>query len=191
MLDEYRQSQSDLNEEWDAKELELKKKHDESLQALNDQRNQLMLSSVSDGLGSMVDITKQAFGEQSAVYKAAFVAQKAVAIAQSMIAIQQGIAMAAANLSLITSLLWLLLQLRQQALFQTSPLLVWLMMGWIACQRQGPVVAERERVTTAKTSAKLDATLDRVNKQSTSQQAGNITVPIEIHAVILTNEPLT
>jgi lysylphosphatidylglycerol synthetase-like protein (DUF2156 family) len=138
MLDEYRQSQSDLNEEWDAKELELKKKHDESLQALNDQRNQLMLSSVSDGLGSMVDITKQAFGEQSAVYKAAFVAQKAVAIAQSMIAIQQGIAMAAANLSLITSLLWLLLQLRQQALFQTSPLLVWLMMGWIACQRQGP-----------------------------------------------------
>ncbi|RRE63039.1 hypothetical protein EAO01_14620 [Klebsiella pneumoniae] len=56
--------------------LALKKKHDESLQALNDQRNQLMLSSISDGLGSMVDLTKEAFGEQSAIYKAAFVAQK-------------------------------------------------------------------------------------------------------------------
>ena len=38
-----------------------------------------------------------------------------------------------------------------------------------------------ERVTTAKTSAKLDATLERVGKQSTGGQAPNITIPIEIH----------
>ncbi|HAV1907647.1 TPA: phage tail tape measure protein [Enterobacter hormaechei subsp. steigerwaltii] len=43
------------------------------------------------------------------------------------------------------------------------------------------LLQQGERVTTAKTSAKLDATLDRVNKQTSSQQAGNVTVPIEIH----------
>ncbi|HHF7996726.1 phage tail tape measure protein [Escherichia coli] len=38
-----------------------------------------------------------------------------------------------------------------------------------------------ERVTTAKTSAKLDATLERVGKQSTGGQAPNITIPVEVH----------
>ena len=38
-----------------------------------------------------------------------------------------------------------------------------------------------ERVTTAKTSAKLDATLDRVGRQSTGGQAPNINIPLEIH----------
>ncbi|ENU80006.1 hypothetical protein F975_01758 [Acinetobacter sp. ANC 3789] len=47
--------------------------------------------------GSMTDMMKTAFGEQSAAYKAAFAVQKAFAIAQSIIAIQQGIAQAAAN----------------------------------------------------------------------------------------------
>ncbi|HCX5188226.1 phage tail tape measure protein [Shigella sonnei] len=38
-----------------------------------------------------------------------------------------------------------------------------------------------ERVTTAKTSAKLDATLDRVGRQSTGGQAPQINIPLEIH----------
>lgn len=38
-----------------------------------------------------------------------------------------------------------------------------------------------ERVTTAKTSAKLDATLERVGRQSTGSQAPNITIPLEVH----------
>ncbi|RXW28977.1 phage tail tape measure protein [Enterobacter cloacae] len=182
MLDEYRQSQSDLNEEWDAKELELKKKHDESLQALNDQRNQLMLSSVSDGLGSMVDITKQAFGEQSAVYKAAFVAQKAVAIAQSMIAIQQGIAMAAANPFPYNLAAMASVAAATAGIISNISAVGMAHDGMDSVPETGTWLLQKgERVTTAKTSAKLDATLDRVNKQSTSQQAGNITVPIEIH----------
>jgi hypothetical protein len=37
-----------------------------------------------------------------------------------------------------------------------------------------------ERVTTAKTSAKLDATLDSVGRQSTGGQAPNINIPLEI-----------
>lgn len=38
-----------------------------------------------------------------------------------------------------------------------------------------------ERVVTSNTSAKLDATLDRVGRQSTGGQAPNINIPLEIH----------
>ncbi|WP_427034442.1 phage tail tape measure protein [Enterobacter cloacae] len=182
MLDEYRKSQSDLNEEWDKKELELKKKHDESLQDLNDQRNQLMLSSISDGLGSMVDLTKEAFGEQSAVYKAAFVAQKAVAIAQSMIAIQQGIAMAAANPFPYNLAAMATVAAATAGIVSNISAIGMAHDGLDSVPETGTWLLQKgERVTTAKTSAKLDATLDRVNKQTSAQQAGNVTVPIEIH----------
>lgn len=182
MLDEYRKSQSDLNEEWDEKELELKKKHDESLQDLNDQRNQLMLNSISDGLGSMVDLTKEAFGEQSAVYKAAFVAQKAVAIAQSMIAIQQGIAMAAANPFPYNLAAMATVAAATAGIVSNISAIGMAHDGLDSVPETGTWLLQKgERVTTAKTSAKLDATLDRVNKQTSAQQAGNVTVPIEIH----------
>ncbi|HBN5338380.1 TPA: phage tail tape measure protein [Enterobacter cloacae] len=182
MLDEYRKSQSDLNDEWDKKELELKKKHDESLQDLNDQRNQLMLSSISDGLGSMVDLTKEAFGEQSAVYKAAFVAQKAVAIAQSMIAIQQGIAMAAANPFPYNLAAMATVAAATAGIVSNISAIGMAHDGLDSVPETGTWLLQKgERVTTAKTSAKLDATLDRVNKQTSAQQAGNVTVPIEIH----------
>ncbi|MCG2575206.1 transglycosylase SLT domain-containing protein [Acinetobacter sp. ME22] len=44
--------------------------------------------------GSMTETMKNAFGEQSAAYKAAFAVQKAFAIAQSMVAIQAALALA-------------------------------------------------------------------------------------------------
>ncbi|HEP0383930.1 TPA: phage tail tape measure protein [Klebsiella aerogenes] len=182
LLDEYRQSQSDLNEEWDAKELEIKKKHDESLQELNEQRNQLMLSSISDGLGSMVDLTKQAFGEQSAVYKAAFVAQKAVAIAQSMIAIQQGIAMASANPFPYNLAAMASVAAATAGIVSNISAIGMAHDGIDSVPQTGTWILQKgERVTTAKTSAKLDATLDRVANQSTGGgaiYAPNINIPI-------------
>lgn len=182
LLDEYRQSQSELNEEWDAKELEIKKKHDESLQELNEQRNQLMLSSISDGLGSMVDLTKQAFGEQSAVYKAAFVAQKAVAIAQSMIAIQQGIAMASANPFPYNLAAMASVAAATAGIVSNISAIGMAHDGIDSVPQTGTWILQKgERVTTAKTSAKLDATLDRVANQSTGGgaiYAPNINIPI-------------
>ncbi|EPE9329201.1 phage tail tape measure protein [Klebsiella aerogenes] len=181
LLDEYRQSQSDLNEEWDAKELEIKKKHDESLQELNEQRNQLMLSSISDGLGSMVDLTKQAFGEQSAVYKAAFVAQKAVAIAQSMIAIQQGIAMASANPFPYNLAAMASVAAATAGIVSNISAIGMAHDGIDSVPQTGTWILQKgERVTTAKTSAKLDATLDRVANQSSGSgvYSPNINIPI-------------
>lgn len=63
---------------------------------LQEQQN-MMLNNYSGIFGSITDITKNAFGEQSAAYAAAFAIQKGFAVAQSVIAIQQALAMAAAN----------------------------------------------------------------------------------------------
>jgi len=181
MLDEYRQSQSDLNDEWDAKELELKKKHDDSLQMLNEQRNQLMLSSIGEGLGSMVDLTKSAFGEQSAVYKAAFIAQKAVAIAQSMIAIQQGIAMAAANPFPYNLAAMATVASATAGIISNISAVGMAHDGIDSVPETGTWLLQKgERVVTSSTSAKLDATLDRVSRDTSgsSVYAPEINIPI-------------
>ncbi|WP_432788714.1 phage tail tape measure protein [Klebsiella quasipneumoniae] len=182
LLEQNRQARSDLNEEWDARELELNRKHQDEMNRLDEARNQLMLSSVVDGLGSMVEMTRTAFGEQSDIYKAAFAVQKAAAIAQSIIAIQQGIAMAAANpfpynlgamASVAASTAGIVSNIAAVGMAHD---------GIDAVPETGTWLLQKgERVTTAATSAKLDATLDRVATQSTGGgtiYSPTITIPI-------------
>lgn len=182
LLEQNRQARSDLNEEWDARELELKRKHQDEMNRLDEARNQMMLSSVVDGLGSMVEMTRTAFGEQSDIYKAAFAVQKAAAIAQSIIAIQQGIAMAAANpfpynlgamASVAASTAGIVSNIAAVGMAHD---------GIDAVPETGTWLLQKgERVTTAATSAKLDATLDRVANQSTGGGAiysPTINIPI-------------
>lgn len=169
LLDQNRQARSDLNDEWDARELELKKKHQEEMNKLDEARNQLMLSSVVDGLGSMVDLTRTAFGEQSGVYKAAFAVQKAAAIAQSVIAIQQGIAMAAANPFPYNLAAMASVAASTAGIVSNIAAVGMAHDGIDAVPETGTWLLQKgERVVTASTSAKLDATLNRVAQQSPS-----------------------
>ncbi|HBW1953412.1 TPA: phage tail tape measure protein [Klebsiella pneumoniae] len=169
LLEQNRQARSDLNEEWDARELELKKKHQDEMNNLDAARNQLMLSSVVDGLGSMVDLTRIAFGEQSGVYKAAFAVQKAAAIAQSVIAIQQGIAMAAANPFPYNLAAMASVAASTAGIVSNIAAVGMAHDGIDAVPETGTWLLQKgERVVTANTSAKLDATLNRVAQQSTS-----------------------
>lgn len=168
LLEQNRQARSDLNEEWDARELELKKKHQDEMNNLDEARNQLMLSSVVDGLGSMVDFTRTAFGEQSGIYKAAFAVQKAAAIAQSIIAIQQGIAMASANPFPYNLAAMASVAAATAGIVSNISAVGMAHDGIDAVPETGTWLLQKgERVTTAATSAKLDATLDRVANQST------------------------
>lgn len=80
-----------------ALEQQMAQEHADRMAQIEQAKTQVMMQSAEQGFGAMAGIMKTAFGEQSALYKAAFVAQKAAAIAQSIVAIQQGIAMAAAN----------------------------------------------------------------------------------------------
>lgn len=182
LLEQNRQARSDLNEEWDARELELKKKHQDEMNRLDDARNQLMLSSVVDGLGSMVDMTRTAFGEQSGIYKAAFAVQKAAAIAQSIIAIQQGIAMAAANPFPYNLAAMASVTASTASIVSNISAVGMAHDGLDSVPETGTWLLQKgERVTTAKTSAKLDATLDRVATQSTGSGAiysPTINIPI-------------
>ncbi len=169
LLEQNRQARSDLNEEWDARELELKKKHQDEMNNLDAARNQLMLSSVVDGLGSMVDLTRTSFGEQSGVYKAAFAVQKAAAIAQSVIAIQQGIAMAAANPFPYNLAAMASVAASTAGIVSNIAAVGMAHDGIDAVPETGTWLLQKgERVVTANTSAKLDATLNRVAQQSTS-----------------------
>ncbi|MHA9571735.1 phage tail tape measure protein [Klebsiella pneumoniae] len=169
LLEQNRQARSDLNDEWDARELELKKKHQDEMNKLDESRNQLMLSSVVDGLGSMVDLTRTAFGEQSGVYKAAFAVQKAAAIAQSVIAIQQGIAMAAANPFPYNLAAMASVAASTAGIVSNIAAVGMAHDGIDAVPETGTWLLQKgERVVTANTSAKLDATLNRVAQQSTS-----------------------
>ncbi|HHL1461954.1 TPA: phage tail tape measure protein, partial [Klebsiella pneumoniae] len=169
LLEQNRQARSDLNDEWDARELELKKKHQDEMNKLDEARNQLMLSSVVDGLGSMVDLTRTAFGEQSGVYKAAFAVQKAAAIAQSVIAIQQGIAMAAANPFPYNLAAMASVAASTAGIVSNIAAVGMAHDGIDSVPETGTWLLQKgERVVTANTSAKLDATLNRVAQQSTS-----------------------
>lgn len=182
LLEQNRQARSDLNEEWDARELELKKKHQDEMNRLDDARNQLMLSSVVDGLGSMVDMTRTAFGEQSGIYKAAFAVQKAAAIAQSIIAIQQGIAMAAANPFPYNLAAMASVAASTASIVSNISAVGMAHDGLDSVPETGTWLLQKgERVTTANTSAKLDATLDRVSKDTTGGKPPDVHISTTVN----------
>ncbi|EMJ9286678.1 phage tail tape measure protein [Klebsiella michiganensis] len=182
LLEQNRQARSDLNEEWDARELELKKKHQDEMNRLDDARNQLMLSSVVDGLGSMVDMTRTAFGEQSGIYKAAFAVQKAAAIAQSIISIQQGIAMAAANPFPYNLAAMASVAASTASIVSNISAVGMAHDGLDSVPETGTWLLQKgERVTTANTSAKLDATLDRVSKDTTGGKLPDVHISTTVN----------
>lgn len=84
-------------QEYEQKMYETRKTYSEQSAALSNQNYQIQTTATQSMFDSVVSIAQTGFGEQSAIYKAAFAASKAYAIAQSLISIQQGIAMAAAN----------------------------------------------------------------------------------------------
>lgn len=82
---------------YQALEQQMAQEHADRLMQIEMAKKQVMLAAIESSFGAATDAIGDAFGKQSAVYKAAFVAQKIAAIAQAALAIQTGIAMAAAN----------------------------------------------------------------------------------------------
>jgi len=168
-LTEYRQQRADLNAQWDEQEKVLHKKHAEAEQNIELQKNQIVNTALQSSLGSMVDITRTAFGEKSAIYKTAFIADKAYAIAQSILAIQTGIAQAAANpfpYNLVAMASVAAATASIVSNIQSVALTGMAHDGIDAVPETGTWLLQKgERVTTASTSAKLDATLEKVQQQ--------------------------
>ncbi|EKT4092684.1 TPA: phage tail length tape measure family protein [Stenotrophomonas maltophilia] len=173
-LEENRQARFDLEAEWNAQELQLREEHEANLARLDRARWQVAATEAQSALGSITDVMRTSFGEQSALYKAAFVVQKAAAIAQSVIAIQQGMAMAAANpwptnLAAIASV-----AAATAGIVSNIAAVGMAHDGIDSVPETGTWLLQKgERVTTAATSAKLDATLDRVSRDSAGGGRGD------------------
>ncbi len=166
-LDENRRARLDLEADWNAQELALREEHQANLERLDRARWQVATVEAQSALTSVTEVMRSSFGEQSALYKAAFVVQKAAAIAQSVIAIQQGMAMAAANpwptnLAAIASV-----AAATAGIVSNIAAVGMAHDGIDSVPETGTWLLQKgERVTTASTSAKLDATLDRVNRDT-------------------------
>ncbi|MDJ1522911.1 phage tail length tape measure family protein [Stenotrophomonas maltophilia] len=173
-LEEQRQARLDLETDWNAKELKLREEHQANLDRLDRARWQVAATEAQSALDSITDVMRTSFGEQSALYKAAFVVQKAAAIAQSVIAIQQGMAMAAANpwptnLAAIASV-----AAATAGIVSNIAAVGMAHDGIDSVPETGTWLLQKgERVTTAATSAKLDATLDRVSRDSAGVGRGD------------------
>ncbi|MFL1404177.1 hypothetical protein ACJO2E_02385 [Marinobacter sp. M1N3S26] len=185
MLAQYREDRADLAEQWNEQERQIEQEHQDKLLQIESARQQAQLASAESLLGNLSDVTATFAGEQSDLYKTLFTAQKAAAIAQSAVAIQSGIAQAAANpwpanlaamasvaaatAGIIGNIQSISLNLDGQAHD-----------GIMSVPQDGTWNLKKgERVTTQETSAKLDATLDRIDKNSNGGTGGTTVNVIE------------
>jgi len=96
VLRELRDAEILQEEEFLLRKEELFKQSGERQEEILRKGAQVQLAAAESTFSSITDILASTVGEQSALYKASFAAQKAAAIAQSIVAIQTGLAQAAA-----------------------------------------------------------------------------------------------
>lgn len=184
-LKEYREARSDLEEGWNATEEQLKAEHQDRLDALDKARWQVATTAAESALGSVTDALRTGFGEQSALYKSAFIAMKAFSIAKAALAAKDAVSSALssglpfpANLAAMATAAVAVANLVSEvsAVGMAHD-------GIDSVPETGTWLLQKgERVTTASTSAKLDATLDRVNRDSNGGNSGGpITQEITIN----------
>jgi hypothetical protein len=170
-LEEYRQQKLITNAEYDEQEKELARQREDQLLKIEQARQLASLVAAEDAFGSLADITKTFAGEQSTAYQALFALEKAAAIARSIIAIQTAIAQAAtagpfpANLAAMASVASATAGLIST--IASTTIQGQAHDGLMSVPRTGTYILERgERVSTAETSAKMDALIDDARKGS-------------------------
>lgn len=175
-LNLFYQDRTDLIQEWQTKEAELKAEHEKNLGQLEEARNQVALTAAVNGFGAVADVTRTAFGEQSNLYKAAFVAQKAFSIAKAALAAKDAVSSAfSSGLPFPANLAAAAAAAAAVANLVSEVSAVGMAHDGIdSVPETGTWLLQKgERVTTASTSAKLDATLDRVNRDTERPTGGD------------------
>jgi len=166
-LEEYRQARADLTAEWDSQEAALSAKHQSRLDELDKARWQVGLTAAEQGLAGVAGVMRAGFGEQSGIYRAAFAISKAFSVAKAALAAKDAVSSALssglpfpANLAAMAAAAAAVANLvgEVSAVGMAHD-------GIDSVPETGTWLLQKgERVTTAATSAKLDATLDRVSK---------------------------
>lgn len=189
MLAKNREERVDLIAEWDAKELDLKRQHEQALSDLERNRQLVQMSAAESTFGSLAEMAKTYAGESSGIYRTLFAVEKGIAIARAAIAIQEGIALAAANPFPLN------LAAMASVAAATASLVGNIAAIGLDGQAHGGLefvpndgtwnLKKGERIVTANTSAKLDATLTRVQEgmsQTTNHGDRNINVTVALPA---------
>lgn len=145
---------------------ELEEDRNTQLEQLEGKRRIVALQNQELLFGGIASLAKEFAGEESGIYKAAFAIEKAAAIARAIVAIQTGIAQASAipfpqNIAAIASVAsataGIISTIRGTTIEGQAH------DGLDSVPKTGTYLLEKgERVTTEKTSAKLDKTLDRI-----------------------------
>ncbi len=170
MLATFRAERSDLNEEWNEKELEIKRQHEEAMGNIEKNRYIAIASGVSNilsSVSSMID-TDSKKGKERA---------KKLAIVQATINAYTAATGALASAASIPVLGWIMAPVAAAAALAAGMANVNAIKGQahdgiMTVPSSGTWNLEKgERVTTANTSAKLDATLEKVNNNMNASRS--------------------
>lgn len=163
------------NEEGRKRLLEkLAQQRNDELAALEEARQEAILASSQELFGNLAGLAKQFAGENSKTFKALFAVEKAIGIARSIVAIQTGLAEASANpwpanlaaIAQVASATANIVSTIQGTQVQGVA-----HDGLDRVPKTGTYLLEQgERVTTERTSAKLDRKLDRIDSGAASKQ---------------------
>jgi len=168
MLDDFRRDRAGLNSTWDATEQNLDRRHQSELLKIEQARQSMQLQAASSVFGDLAGMTRAFAGEQSAAYRAMFAVSKAFASADSIVQIANGIAKAAnnpwpVNLAAMASVAAATASIVSS--IQSVAMVGQAHDGIMSVPESGTWNLKKgERVTTAETTAKLDRTLDNVQK---------------------------
>jgi len=181
MLEGYRKEESELNAQWDEQELALKKQHETAMADIEYARQQASLVATEDLFANLADAARVYAGEQSDIFRVLFAAEKAASIARAIVAIQTGIAEASAlpfpgNLAAMASVAAatasIVGNIAAVTIGQAHD-------GIDSVPKSGTWNLEKgERVTTAKTSAKLDGVLEQVKSGMSGGSGGQTNLRI-------------
>ncbi|UPT53232.1 hypothetical protein [Synechococcus phage Yong-L1-251] len=171
MLEDFRAERADLSAQWDEQERALHEQHQNELARIEHARQIAQLAAAESTFGDLAGLARGFAGEQSSIYRALFATEKAFAIGKALMAVPSsfskayeaviGIPVVGPVLAPVAGAAAAAAQVAQASSIQSIGMAH---DGIDSIPETGTWLLEKgERVTTAETSAKLDATLDNTN----------------------------
>jgi|GEM_PF-1932071 len=171
LLNEYREQRQDLTDEWDEKEKELKTQHEEGLKAIQSAKWNEALDAASGFFKGLTGLQESESKKARAIGKAAAIAQTTIDTYKGAVAAYTGmltIPIVGVALGAVAAAAVVAMGMQNIAKIRGVA-----HSGIDSVPQTGTWLLEKgERVTTAKTSAKLDATLERIGRQQREQGRG-------------------
>jgi len=188
-LEQNRQDKADMMETWNEKERAINEEHQNELMRIEQARHVAQLAAAESTFGDLAGLASAFAGEQSGIYRSLFAVEKAFAIGKALInapksysdayAAVVGIPIVGPALAPVAGATAAAAQVAQASAIGNIGMAH---DGIDSIPETGSWFLEKgERVTTSETSAKLDATLARVESQMNRPGAGGGGGSAEVH----------